>query len=742
MADAQQAFDWGDYPRAYQEYAALLDDPGATAEERRIAAYWAGRSAMEAGEYAGALDLFAEFIQGYPADTLAPIAHMIRARAYEGLADWRGAIGAYQAYLASGDGTLEIYAYEGMAEAAMLALDYAGAAQAFAEGVRLAPDNGWAVRMREGVAESRLAQGNPLAAVEQYDAILDVARIPAYRARILYLAGQALAAAENPEAAHERYLQAVNRYPEAYDSYLALVELVNAEVPVDDYQRGLVDYHAEVYQPAVEAFTRYLQARPGARNGETLWYLARSLKANGNLTQAIERFQELIEDYPQQAHAAEAWLEMAEAYAWREDPERARQIYRDFAEAQPDSPLAATALWQAAELELEGGRLAEAAARFREVAARYPRDEGSPEALFRAALLGYRSARYESARDDWQAIIRGYPDSRAAGAARFWLGKAWLALDEAEEAQAAFEAAREWLPDSFYGVRAAEMLAGNSAFRAMAAPVPVATQDGQAEAERWLAGWLPITDTVELHGLDPAIAESPAFRRGAGLLAAGRRSEALEEFETVQDAWWENPLAMYQLALAFRDRGLYRLSIICAERLMWLSPAGSRSQVPEFIQRLSYPLYYRELVLEEAQDQAFSPLLLFALIRQESLFEPSISSLADARGLTQIIPPTGEWIAGRLGDADFVEEDLLLPYVNISYGAWYLGVQLATFEGDIAPALAAYNAGPGRIHRWLEDTPGDLDLFVETMPFAEPRQYVRNIYENYAHYLRLYQGDF
>jgi soluble lytic murein transglycosylase len=192
------------------------------------------------------------------------------------------------------------------------------------------------------------------------------------------------------------------------------------------------------------------------------------------------------------------------------------------------------------------------------------------------------------------------------------------------------------------------------------------------------------------------------------------------------------------LAIAFRERGLYRLSIICAERLIWLSPAASRDDVPLFIRQLSYPIYYRDLIISEARSQAIPPLLLFALIRQESLFEPSITSFADARGLTQIIPATGEWIAGRLGEPDFQTNDLWLPYVNISYGAWYLSVQLATFDTQVVPALAAYNAGPGRVHGWMNDVSGDTDLFLETMPFAEPRSYIRNVYENYAYYRQLY----
>jgi soluble lytic murein transglycosylase len=739
LAAAQRAFAWGDYSRARDEFAALLADPGADETERRAAAYWVGRSALEAGDYEAALSALQDFVQTYPAASQVPSAHFLMGRAYEGLSNWRGAIAAYQAYL-EGDDTLAVYAYRAIGQAAMLALDYDRAAQAYADGVRVAPDAGWTVHMREGIAQAELARGDPAAAVKQYDAILDTARIRAYRAKILYLAGQALVKAGDPKAAYGRYAQAVDRYPEAYDSYLALVELVNADVAVDDYQRGLVDYYARAYQPAIEAFTRVIEANPKNHTGDVHWYLALSLKASGNLSQAIQQFQELIKEHPQNEHAVEAWLEMAEAHAWRDATDQAIQTYRDLADRFPQSPLAVTALWKAAELELAGGDLATTAASFRALAARYPTADDAPEALFKAALLDYRRTDFEAACDGWQALVRNYPDSRAGTAARFWLGKAWLALDKADEAKAAFEATREWSPASYYGLRATEMLSDTLDLAAGATPLPLADPAGdQAAAETWLASWLPITHTASLSTLDPAIARGPAFRRGDALLAVGRRADALDEFETVKEAWWDDPLAMYQLALAFRDRGLYRLSIICAERLTWTAPITARDEMPIFIQQLSYPLYYQELVVSEAQTQKIDPLLLFALIRQESLFEPSITSPSDARGLTQVIPATGEWIAGKLGWGTLGENDLWQPYVNIYFGAWYLGVQLATFDGETILALTAYNAGPGRVHDWLAQAP-DLDLFLETMPFAEPRRYVRGVYENYARYRQLYRA--
>jgi soluble lytic murein transglycosylase len=236
----------------------------------------------------------------------------------------------------------------------------------------------------------------------------------------------------------------------------------------------------------------------------------------------------------------------------------------------------------------------------------------------------------------------------------------------------------------------------------------------------------------------PAIAEDGAWRRGNALMAAGSRREALEEFEKVKDAWWDDPVAMYQLAIAWRASSAYRLSVLCADRLYRLSPTARRAQLPLLIQQLTHPIYFEPLVVAQAQAQQIDPLLLFALIRQESLFEPSATSSADARGLAQVIPDTGEWIAGRLKWSGWQPEDLWRPYISVEFGAWYLAVQLAAFDGQVMPALAAYNAGPGNVQKWLAATP-DLDLFAETMAFSEPRRYVRSIYEGYYTYRRLYR---
>jgi soluble lytic murein transglycosylase len=145
------------------------------------------------------------------------------------------------------------------------------------------------------------------------------------------------------------------------------------------------------------------------------------------------------------------------------------------------------------------------------------------------------------------------------------------------------------------------------------------------------------------------------------------------------------------------------------------------------------------LVVPNAEENGFHPLLLWSTIRQESLFDPSIQSSAGALGLMQIVPTTGEEIASRIGwPAEYEQQDLLRPYVNLTLGTHYLAAQRDNLGGDLYAALAAYNGGPGNASVWQSLAEGDPDLFVEVVRFNETQQYLKNIYEIFSIYSRLY----
>jgi soluble lytic murein transglycosylase len=158
---------------------------------------------------------------------------------------------------------------------------------------------------------------------------------------------------------------------------------------------------------------------------------------------------------------------------------------------------------------------------------------------------------------------------------------------------------------------------------------------------------------------------------------------------------------------------------------------------PEML-RLAQPLEYSDLAQQQATTNGFSPLLLLALVRQESLYDPSVSSTADDTGLTQVVPATANEIAQQLGDTNFKQSDLLRANVALRYGAHYLASMLAGFGGTLSPALAGYNAGPGTAGGWWDKAGGDPDLFLETIDYPGTRTYVKAVLENYSRYLYAY----
>ena len=144
--------------------------------------------------------------------------------------------------------------------------------------------------------------------------------------------------------------------------------------------------------------------------------------------------------------------------------------------------------------------------------------------------------------------------------------------------------------------------------------------------------------------------------------------------------------------------------------------------------KIFYPLPYSSVIDHWASEYSLNPYLVAGLIRAESHFRPSAKSRAGAIGLMQIMPTTGDWIAGMIGIKDVSEEDLSDPEINIHLGTWYLRYLIDRF-GDIDTALMAYNAGPGNAERW--STSGDP-------VFAETEEYLRRVKEGESVYRLLY----
>ena len=143
---------------------------------------------------------------------------------------------------------------------------------------------------------------------------------------------------------------------------------------------------------------------------------------------------------------------------------------------------------------------------------------------------------------------------------------------------------------------------------------------------------------------------------------------------------------------------------------------------------LRFPMPYKQHVLQHAQDRELDPSLIYGVMRRESLFDPLARSSVGALGLMQLMPSTARRVARSLGMKSPRKSDILSIENNIRLGTHYLKTVMNRFDNNVALAAAAYNAGPGNVKRWLpKNTTMSADLWVETVPFKETRNYVQAV---------------
>lgn len=153
-----------------------------------------------------------------------------------------------------------------------------------------------------------------------------------------------------------------------------------------------------------------------------------------------------------------------------------------------------------------------------------------------------------------------------------------------------------------------------------------------------------------------------------------------------------------------------------------------------------YPVYYKQDISASASNYGIEPHLVAAIIRSETNYQTGKDSKKGALGLMQIMPETAKWVVQKAGFEE-VTEDMLRNRadVSIEVGSWYLKSLHQQFDQNQIAAIAAYNAGPGNVRKWLDS--GVWDGRIETVkeiPFGETRHYVQRVIYYYNKYKDLY----
>jgi soluble lytic murein transglycosylase len=739
------ALDAGNEQLAISHYTAVLDQRQSLSPAQiQEALYHLGVAYHRSGSHTSAASTFSQLLD-LEAEQTPATAFFYRARSRQQLGEHEAALADYERYLEIHPETAA-YVRPHMA-AVHLALGNREAARLAYEAALEAPAHYLTeIEIRQQLVEFYLAAPNYDAAIAQYDAIRNLAQTEATKGRMTYLAGAIEQQRGNSEAAYARYLEGVQTYPRAYESYLGLVELVNNNQPVDEFQRGLTNYYATVYEPAVAAFGRYIEANSETYRPDTHLYRAWSYEGLGNLDAALAEL-----DRYAVADAAKATMERGRMLARAGQPENAIDAYLSYVEQFPDGPDAVFCAWWSAVLTEREGDTETAVSRYLFLADNYSWHDDAPQALFRAGFLQLEMGETETAVATWIRLTQTYPNRDESAAALVWLlrtvdpdefaGQVGGPVSSAD-ATTLSQAVEAWATSSrgagYYALRARDLINDVPPFRSDAPFVlPTTPDEGRAEAEAWLRRQLELGDDMAIGNLSPILRQDNRLIVGQQLWQMGLFEEAKRELEGVRQNHSNNALHSYQLALFFRDLGLYRSSIMATASLLGQT-GHTVFEAPVFIGRLLYPVYYADLIMPLAERYGFDPRLQFALVRQESLFESFARSHAAAQGLSQVIPDTGAWIANRLNWPNYRNEDLYRPYVGLEFGSYYLDQQLQNFDGHVHAALAAYNAGPGNAARWYQTAGGDHDEYVETVNFAETTLYIERIYSGFVIYTYLY----
>ncbi len=743
VASGDQALINGDYDTALSQYQSALtgsSDP----EVKAAAQLGIGRVDYLTGDYSSALEALRIVTDQYPNSTHRAAAYFYLGKTYDALKRSSEAASAYAMYLQLHPGVLDSYVEELRGDALVASEEYTGAIGVYQTAMD-APHLGSNESLEIKIARAYAASGDNQTALLKYQQIFAATSSDYTRAEMDLLMGQSLINLGDTEEAYQRFQDAVTNYPRSYDSYSALVGLVNAGVPVDELNRGLVDYFAGQYGPALDAFNRYEASTP-THDATVNYYKAMTQLQLGQTAGAVTELDTIIADFKADRFWNTAWSEKAYIqWAYLDQYDAAAQTLLDFVAQMPQDADAPANLFEAARIMERNQELDKAAQTWERLADEYPSSDQTQSALILAGVARYREKNYSDALRTFQRALLLATTPADQSAALLWVGKSQQAENDPAAAKQSWQRGMETDPTGYYSERARDLLLGQAPFSTLqnidlgydlAAEKPA--------AESWMRTQFNLPADTNLDGLG-SLADDPRLQRGQELWNLGEYSDARLEFEDLRQSVSSDPAATFRLAGYFVNLGVYRSAILAARQVLTLAGMDDAATLsaPIYFNHIRFGIYYKDLVFPEAEADGFDPLFIFSVIRQESLFEGFVQSSAGALGLMQIIPSTGQSIAANLAwPANYTTNDLYRPLVSIRLGIRYMSQQRNYFDGDLYAALAAYNSGPGNAGIWNDLAGGDPDVFLETVRIQQTRDYIMSIYEIYKIYQRLYFRSF
>jgi len=484
---------------------------------------------------------------------------------------------------------------------------------------------------------------------------------------------------------YRQYNLAEDLYKEIIETFLEAPDI--AEVY---YKRARSLYYKKEYKEAFNQCEEIIvKFPPGEITIKANYLGGNSLRVLGERYLAIDKYEKIIGQYPENYYARQSYLRLAESYFQLKETEKGISLWRELISKYPNSYESMTSLWNLARY--------------------YTKSNTDSKAL-----------------DYYQELSERFSQSRLGDDALYWKGKILEKMGSDEEAKIAYEKLIREYPLSYYAERIREQRSDVS----FVWPVSFSKKEDFINLEEFLTKYDKIEEKGQLSLLKAELFEEISFYK-----------ESIVELREALNYNSGNIFLLFKLSDIYKKNKDYNDSLNYSEIIFnYLKENRQLEELPLELWESLYPLYYEDVIRERALEYEIDPLLVLAMIREESRFNSWNESVAGARGLMQIIFSTGEWIAQKLNVEDFNDEMLFDPEVNIDLGCWYIYYLTERFSNDSVLVISGYNAGPGTTSKWLKQYDrSDLDNFVENVPYSETREHIKKVMKSYQMYKRLTQ---
>jgi soluble lytic murein transglycosylase len=514
------------------------------------------------------------------------------------------------------------------------------------------------------------------------------------------------------------------------------------------YERANNLYRASQYDKAVEAFAKLLEQDPrSSHRSEALFRAGIAQFFCGRRSDAAASLEKMLHEYPRDERAAEALYWLGKSYGKLGEREKAVAAFQRILASRADSEWADDALFLTGNIYRDANDLKKALRFYNRLIAEYPDSRYADSAAWWIAWSYYRSGDYARADHALRELIRRYPRSFLVHQARYWRGR--IAEKTGDDAQASEQYAMVLKKGAYtyYGYRAAERLAAENRSAAAEAvnaslDIPPGCDEGNCPDDPLASFDTEDSPPDWSEEARQVLAAEPSYKKSLELMQLDMKKEAASELGFLQNRMPRRPGAVIGLSKAFFELGDYHRSMVLVIRSyeQYLDTETPRTSPDLWL--LAYPQAYWDSILSYSRKYGQDPYFVAAIIREESQFRPEALSPAGARGVMQVMPATGKWIAQSIPLPGFDASKLFESDTAINVGTWYISYLMKRFRGDPLYVAAAYNAGPEAVAAWTgkNGIAGERDEFVEAIPFSETRSYVKKVLRNYDEYRRIYTG--